>query len=225
MSFQPLPEFLEKGLSAIPGEEPRRILDLGCGPGRLRGFFERPGWEYTPMDRTHPRLGTAAVVQGDALCPPFQAGVFDLVVVGNLFRHVYLVDGPGSFLQIWQELLRPAGMLLILEDQPTTSTPARENYNRLQAFLARLMPGNREPLLGLDDFRKWLAALPVPVQGWQLGLQENSWPADTQAVVGMLRGQGGPPRSEVADLIASIGEHGLDYGEYWWAAWRAPEEE
>ena len=108
---------------------------------------------------------------------------------------------------------------MLLEDEPDTSLPARRNYQAWQEFLAGLSPGSRGPLLGLADFRKLVAALPLGGY-WETGLKANCWPADSRVVLDMLAGREGRPGKVAGRLIRDIQAHGLDYGNFWWACWR-----
>ncbi len=226
MSFSPLPDALDRilvQLSRVPGA---RLLDLGCGEGSLPCDLLSGRVTVIGLDRVPPWRGSRAQVVGDALSPPFRAGGFELVVAANLFRHLLTADPAGDFLRLWQGLLRPGGMLFILEDQPPApggDDPARANYQAFQAFLARLHPEGRRPLLDLRSFLRWLDKNRQGPSRWVTGVQDNTWPADTQAVLAMLAGDGGVLDPSVEQLVRSIRRHGLHYGKYWWAACPAGE--
>ena len=210
------------------GQGRSAVLDLGCGPGTLARQQSTLSTSVVGLDLAGPCLGTAANVVGDALFPPFTRCCADVVLAGNLFRHLLPADGQGKFLSRWLRLLRPGGFLFILEDQPCShdDVPVAggwANYTAFQEFLARLDPQHRRPLMSLDGFLDWLERHPAGQGVWDSGLQENSLPAEREPVVAMLVGDGGRLAPEVRDLVKSIQRAGLSYGKYWWAAFRAEE--
>lgn len=104
----------------LPG---RRVLDLGCGPGRHAAQFHRRGAHVVGFDRSmsllsraHHRLAEArlAVVRGDMRRLPFRAGSFDLIV--NLFTSFgYFTDDRQHriMLQEASRLLRKDGTFVL----------------------------------------------------------------------------------------------------------------
>jgi trans-aconitate 2-methyltransferase len=109
-------------LDRIPGSGYRRILDAGCGSGRLTAHLLRrfPDAELVGLDRSGPMLGQAAsvlarfrgrtrLVEGDLLDRAAVEGPFDLVFSNATFHwvpdHARLFEN----LRGW---LAPGGLLL-----------------------------------------------------------------------------------------------------------------
>jgi SAM-dependent methyltransferase len=99
------------------------VADLGCGTGTLAVLLGRAGHRISGVDLS-PRMVDAARVKaadagvradfvvGDAATPPLAAGSFDVV----LSRHVlWAMADPRAALRRWVGLLRPAGLLLLVE--------------------------------------------------------------------------------------------------------------
>lgn len=103
---------------------PRRILDLGCGPGDLTFELSRHfpqasvlGLDFTPamVDRARRRAGPSSPPSfglGDAQTLPFRDCTFDLVTSAFLIRNLpRLREGLGEM----RRVLRPGGSVLALE--------------------------------------------------------------------------------------------------------------
>lgn len=218
MPFSPLPDFLVQRLRRLAGDPSPVVIDLGCGEGALGNLLADLGVPVLGLDRIPPWAGSEVDVVGDALSAPFLPGCADLVIAGNLFRHLLVHDAAAGFLGDWAALLKPSGWLIVLEDEPGDDSPGRKNFADLQVFLQTLTQGRRGRLLPLARFQAIAAR--GPAQGkWSWGLKANQWPADAQAAARMLRGTGRSPEGEAGRLIKSIATHGLDYGDYWWALW------
>lgn len=218
MSFRPLPESLVTlldGLAALPGS---RVVDLGCGDGQLTRQLEREGLEVLPIDRLTPLLGTAARLVAEARSLPLREGSVDVLVAGNLVRHLLPGDPEARFLEGWARTLKPGGALFVLEDRPTARNRPQQNYLAFQEFLGELAEGRRGPLLEVQDFLDRQGCL-LPGGQWSQGHRPNDWTVDISAVLHLLRGQGPTPQGEVAKLIKSLQLDGLQYSDYWWASW------
>lgn len=102
----------------------RRILDIGCGPGRLVSALVRRGAIVTGVD---PEPG--AVAEARALVPdadirqagaealPFADAAFDGAIFLNSLHHVPL-DGMDRALAEALRVVGPAGTLLVIEPLP-----------------------------------------------------------------------------------------------------------
>jgi SAM-dependent methyltransferase len=102
---------------------PATVADIGCGTGTLSVLLALSGYEVRGLD-TSPRMLEAArrkaagagvevaFEQADAADPPYSAASLDAVVV----RHVlWALPDPGAAVERWAALLRPGGVLLLIE--------------------------------------------------------------------------------------------------------------
>lgn len=107
---------------------PVRIADIGCGTGTLTVLLAQAGHELSGIDiapamvsRARAKAAAAGVdVQlevADAADPPWSAGSFDVVMA----RHVlWALDDRGGVLDRWLELLKPEGLLILIEGRWST---------------------------------------------------------------------------------------------------------
>lgn len=217
MSIAPLPAPLIDRL-----DRAGRVLDLGCGETTLLDGGKRDGALYVALDRRGPTFGSVANLVADALQPPFRRESFDLVVAAQLFRHIGEPGGAAGILSCWQDLVKPGGALYLFEDEPDLADPACANYVALQAFLARLLPERRRPLLPRSRFEAIIGATDRAT-GWTLGSAANELKPDPAAVLAMLQGAARDEGGEAARLGRRIAADGLSYGRFWWACWTAAE--
>lgn len=103
--------------------EPRHVTDLGCGTGSLALLLAQAGHDVRGLDLADEmvaaaeRKATAAGIsaefrQGDAAEPPYADESTDVVLV----RHVlWAMPDPDEALRRWVKLLRPGGMLILVE--------------------------------------------------------------------------------------------------------------
>ncbi|MBU2503315.1 class I SAM-dependent methyltransferase [bacterium] len=215
MPFSPLPGICNARLDALAAVGGACALDLGCGDGLLGALCSRPGLPVFGLDRLGPLRGDQVHIVGDARGLPFPRSSLDLLLAGNLVRHLLVQDPDLAFLDHWESVLRPGGTLLILEDQPGAGSPASRNYRYLQDLLAGLDPRRRGPLVTVQTFRSLLKERPwVTDAPW--GLAPNRWPADSGAVATMLAAGSPAESGPVAGLLRSLERHGLEYGDFWW---------
>jgi 2-polyprenyl-6-hydroxyphenyl methylase/3-demethylubiquinone-9 3-methyltransferase len=123
---------------------PARVLDVGCGEGRLAGELLRAGFAVVGIDvaeeplrrarRAHPDLDVRLVpVHGDW---PLEDASFDLVWAGETIEHV--PDTAGWLSEV-RRVLRPGGILLL-------STPAHGRLKMLAlALSARAFDAHFDP--------------------------------------------------------------------------------
>lgn len=110
-------------LLGILPEVPAALADLGCGTGTLSVLLAEAGYAVTGLDlspamveRARAKAAAADValdlVVGDASRPDLPPAAFDVVLV----RHVlWVMDDPATALRRWVELLRPGGILVLVE--------------------------------------------------------------------------------------------------------------
>jgi SAM-dependent methyltransferase len=107
---------------------PASIADLGCGTGSLSVLLAEAGHDVRGVDlsgrmveaavRKARAAGVAATFeQGDAERPPHPTSSCDVV----LARHVlWALPDPASALDRWTRLLRPGGLLVLVEGRWST---------------------------------------------------------------------------------------------------------
>jgi 2-polyprenyl-3-methyl-5-hydroxy-6-metoxy-1,4-benzoquinol methylase len=104
-------------------DAPAKVADLGCGTGTLSVLLAGEGYAVHGIDLSDEmvsaardkasRAGVDATFdQGDASAPRLEPVAFDVV----LSRHVlWAMPDPSAALERWVALLRPGGMLLLVE--------------------------------------------------------------------------------------------------------------
>lgn len=94
----------------------KRVLDMGCGDGRLARFLIGYGAEVRATDlsaavhrmRSFEEFRTTPIVRGDATLPPWKPGLFDFVNCSGLLQHT---RDPGAVARAAFEALKPGGAL------------------------------------------------------------------------------------------------------------------
>ncbi len=129
-----------------------RVLDLGCGQGRIAAPLAAAGVQLTAIDddprcvaacaKAAPR---ATVVQGDFRDLP--EGIWDvLLCLGNTFATVHDVDDAVALLGHWASRLAPGGHIVI-DDLPGDLWPELAQGN----WAAGLSPEGAELVWAADD--------------------------------------------------------------------------
>jgi SAM-dependent methyltransferase len=133
-----------------------RILDLGCGTGRISVEFALRDFDIVGLDvsgrmlslaarKCESCLGRVRLVQGDAQRLPFAAEAFDAVLAVHVF---HLMEGWRSAFRQAMESLRPGGsMILWGSGRGRILQPVREKYRELAAEA-----GYADLRLGARDF-------------------------------------------------------------------------
>lgn len=157
----------EELLGEILPPAPRRVLDLGCGDGRLSALVvdRRPSVESVmAVDRSEPMLDLAGdrfagdprveVRHWDLEDPIGPLGTFDLVVSGFAIHH--LDDGRKR--ELFAEIagqLSPDGLFANLE-VVASATPRR--HAEFLAAIGRTADDPEDRLAGVHDQLAWMAA-------------------------------------------------------------------
>ncbi|MGQ0537108.1 MAG: ubiquinone/menaquinone biosynthesis methyltransferase [Methanobacteriota archaeon] len=136
-----------------PGE---RILDVGCGTGRLAGavLAREPRASVVGVDLSSRMIHVArqeargkrpaAFVAGDALRLPFPDARFDAAINGFVLRNV---PDPGRFFSEMRRVLRPGGRLVSLEAAEPSGRLARAlhrgYFRRVAPWIGGVVTGKR----------------------------------------------------------------------------------
>lgn len=106
----------------------KRVLDVGCGTGRLVKFLNEEGFEAMGCDNQETAVKYAkkliknAVVKASATKLPFKKGSFDLVCCVSVLEHLIKKDTK-KFLTEAKRVLAPNGFVLLVT--PNFATPLR----------------------------------------------------------------------------------------------------
>ncbi|HEX8968472.1 MAG TPA: class I SAM-dependent methyltransferase [Chloroflexota bacterium] len=117
-----------------------RVLDLGCGTGRMLSWLEEfPAVSVTGLDLSRDALrfcqtrGYRRLIEGSATTVPFQSESFDLVFCADVLQHI---PSPGDtdMLREAARLLRPGGYLFLRTNsgcgEPDRTPTQSELYRR-----------------------------------------------------------------------------------------------
>jgi len=115
--------FLQCVGDLVEAQQPRRILEVGCGEGIVVEYLSAriPGARFDGIEldpgalaRGRIRCPAAALLQGDAYDLPFARGSYDLVLCLEMLEHL---REPGRALQEIRRVTR-AGCLLSVPHEP-----------------------------------------------------------------------------------------------------------
>jgi ubiquinone/menaquinone biosynthesis C-methylase UbiE len=151
---------LQLALQLVP--HPRRILDVGCGTGRLlrqaRPCY--PAAELVGVDLAGQMVATANAVtptrlavryvHGRAECLPFTNEVFDLIFTTLSLRH--WTDLPAGIAEIGR-VLTPGGVVVLADVLPSrrrgpTLTMLRRRHAAVPAELGMALAAHRMAVIG-----------------------------------------------------------------------------
>ncbi len=120
--FSSTRRFVWKGLEslyhyALPGE---KVLDLGCGNGRLLQIFREIDIDYTGVDSSERLVEIARKIYpsarfevADALHLPFPANHFDKIYSVAVLHHIPSEELRLKFLEGVKMILSPSGLLIL----------------------------------------------------------------------------------------------------------------
>jgi SAM-dependent methyltransferase len=131
------PDAAEAVLAAVGAAEPRRVLEVGCGPGELSARMAAElGAEVVALDLS-PRMVELARSRGvdarlgDVQDLPFADGIFDVAVAAWMLYHAPDLDR--ALLEL-RRVLAPGGRLV-------AATNAHDHLVELWALVGRDRPG------------------------------------------------------------------------------------
>jgi ubiquinone/menaquinone biosynthesis C-methylase UbiE len=137
-----------------------QVADLGCGTGTLSLLLASEGGHFVTgvdfsaemirraREKSHRTIPNPAFTVADAADPPLAAGSFDVV----LSRHVlWAMPDPAVALRNWIELLKPTGILILVEGRWNTGVglTAHESIQLVSELR------NEVDLRALDDPSYW----------------------------------------------------------------------
>jgi len=109
------------GLMANIAKKGDKVLDIGCGNGRLFSFFDGRGASYVGIDNSQKLVNIAqennpgaTFMVGDALALPFSAGEFDLAVSSAVLHHIPSKAYRQKFFQEARRILKAGGCFVVL---------------------------------------------------------------------------------------------------------------
>ena len=103
------------GRDILPFKGQGRLLDVGCGPGRLLQELRGQGWDVHGVDFSSVAVSRAQSVglnvkEGDLLTACFESDFFDVVIFSHSLEHVY---DPVATLSEARRILKPGGWVLL----------------------------------------------------------------------------------------------------------------
>jgi ubiquinone/menaquinone biosynthesis C-methylase UbiE len=163
--------YILETLLASPGRV-QRVLDAGCGSGRLTGALVEQGveevWGLDPspylLQIAAERAPHAKFVQSTVEDPPFDDEIFDAISACFLF-HELPKEAATSAIQHLHRLLRPGGTLVIVDPcrdhvRPKSLFGLVRNHGLAALYFQFLAKGVYEPFLddwhGIGDHARWL---------------------------------------------------------------------
>lgn len=155
-------EFVSSFINVLP--EKAKILDLGCGTGRLLGVFQKKGFSITGLDLSEKMLEIAKknfpqikFVKSDMRKTRFKNNSFDALIVAYSVIHIPKKEIPATIKE-FARILKPKGKLMLViqkgRKEKFLKEPLDEN---LQLFLNFM--GKKEIFLQLSRRFKTLEFL------------------------------------------------------------------
>ncbi|MHB8463803.1 MAG: class I SAM-dependent methyltransferase [Acidimicrobiales bacterium] len=157
----------ERMLADVMPAAPQRVLDLGCGDGRLAALIlaERPSvTEVVAVDRSPPMLDRARerfasdprveVRVWDLQEPLTPLGRFDLIVSGFAIHHVEDSRKKALFAEAARQL-RAGGAFLNLE---VVASATEQRHAEFLAAIGRPADDPEDRLVSIEDQLAWMRA-------------------------------------------------------------------
>ncbi|WP_440945762.1 class I SAM-dependent methyltransferase [Methanosarcina sp. T3] len=136
------------------------VLDAGCGTGEVGILFAELGNHVTGLDLSEKMLAKArektrektsgkqydiTFRAGDAENPPFEAGIFDVVVTRHL---LWTLPHPETAVRNWKKVLRKGGVIIVIDGLYNGGLIERKTRQFISDFLTLLVerryPGRRQ---------------------------------------------------------------------------------
>ena len=201
----------------LAGGRPGRVLDIGCGRGRLLEAFRRRGWDVQGTElgedaARHPRAVGIPVHVGPLASAPWPDASFDAVTMWHVLEHW---PDPAEPLSRAARLLRPGGVLFVgvpnFAGPEARATRAGWFHLDVPRHLVHLGPADLERLLhehGLGVHR-WSHAAPEYDVFSLIQSAENALGLPQNLLYGLLRTRrarlaSGSAASALAALVLAV---------------------
>lgn len=112
-------ETLNLELKSLPV---KKVLDVGCGTGRLVKFLKDQGYEAIGCDSSDEAIKISGQIKAQATRLPFKNGSFDLVTAISLIEHLKPKEAE-RFIEEAKRVLRPRGYFFLIT--PNFLSPMR----------------------------------------------------------------------------------------------------
>ncbi len=137
---------VEAAIVAAADKSYRRLLDIGCGAGRMLELLAPQADSAVGVDLSPAMLGVARAQleqaglrnvqlrQGDIYALPVEAGGFDLAVLHQVLHYL---DTPARALREAARALAPGGRLILVDFAPHANEVLRESHEHRRLGFAR----------------------------------------------------------------------------------------
>jgi ubiquinone/menaquinone biosynthesis C-methylase UbiE len=112
----------------------KKILEIGCGTGRLVKFFNESGFETIGIDKADKAIKMArkinqknSIIQASATNFPFKDNSFNLILAISLIEHLTPTESNRLFAESYR-VLKPKGLIFLVT--PNLNSPLRYLYGQ-----------------------------------------------------------------------------------------------